>query len=315
MNFLKKKELNEKHIGVLTKFAALRGEILSGRIPIKGKDSKGCKPDQFVNNYYRMHDLIRGIYAYKDAKFALSIMIKDTGMYGNEITYFSPENWRINYKPPTDARGKHDIKTLQNCFSKNIPIGVLRNLKHATNEVLGLGKIIDEKNGIFSIVPLILSLEDENNVEHYTDAYYDKKIQTGDYSAPDVRTTATARVGQAKFKKLLLPIYGSQCAFCGFNLIDFLIASHIVPHSKDKKNRLNPRNGFLLCRMCDNAFERGYLKTFPSLRISKTKKLTANSNKAVEAWLANINNKVTIKDEKFIPLPKFINKRNRLLKE
>ena len=182
MNFLKKKELNEKHIGVLTKFAALRGEILSGRIPIKGKDSKGCKPDQFVNNYYRMHDLIRGIYAYKDAKFALSIMIKDTGMYGNEITYFSPENWRINYKPPTDARGKHDIKTLQNCFSKNIPLGVLRNLKHATNEVLWLGKIIDEKNGIFSIVPLILSLEDENNVEHYTDAYYDKKIQQEKFS-------------------------------------------------------------------------------------------------------------------------------------
>ena len=114
---------------MLSKFLVLHGEILQGRIPIKGNDSKGCHPDQFVSDFYRMHDLIRGIYTPKQSNFALSIMVKDKGQYGTEITYFSTQDWRIEYRPPVDTRGKHDIETLQNCLTNDFPIGVLRNIK------------------------------------------------------------------------------------------------------------------------------------------------------------------------------------------
>jgi len=38
-----------------------------------------------------------------------------------------------------------------------------------------------------------------------------------------------------------------------------LIASHIVPWSKDKQNRLNPRNGLCLSALHDKAFDRGMI--------------------------------------------------------
>ena len=62
------KHVDDKHVKILSKYVALQGEILKGREPIKGKDSRGHKPDQFVNEHYRMHDLIRGIYAPKKAR-------------------------------------------------------------------------------------------------------------------------------------------------------------------------------------------------------------------------------------------------------
>ena len=38
-----------------------------------------------------------------------------------------------------------------------------------------------------------------------------------------------------------------------------LIASHIVPWSKDKTNRLNPSNGLCLSALHDRAFDKGLL--------------------------------------------------------
>ncbi len=310
---LKKRGLDDKHIKVLGKFATLQGELLKGRVPIKGKDSKGCRSDQFVDDYYRMHDLIRGIYAMKKSNHALSIMIKDEGRYGKEITYFSPKNWHIQYNPPTDIRGKRDTLVLKNCMDASIPIGVLRNIKKSVNEVLGLGKVINFQNNIFSIVPYEIPNHEKNNIKTSAEKFIEDKISNNDFSAPDSLITTTARIGQQKFRKFLMPLYNGSCAFCGFNIESFLIASHIVPHSEDHNNRLNPRNGLLLCRMCDNAFERGLIKLSPSLRISKHPKLTEKSNSvAVNSWLCNIKSKVESIQKDYSPHPKFIRKRNQI---
>ncbi|MEA2063892.1 MAG: HNH endonuclease, partial [Gemmatimonadota bacterium] len=39
-----------------------------------------------------------------------------------------------------------------------------------------------------------------------------------------------------------------------------LVASHIIPWSKDPQNRLNPKNGILLCRNHDKLFEEGQIR-------------------------------------------------------
>ena len=46
-----------------------------------------------------------------------------------------------------------------------------------------------------------------------------------------------------------------------------LVASHIVPWSKDKANRLNPSNGLCLSAIHDKAFDQGLISLSNDFRI------------------------------------------------
>jgi len=46
-----------------------------------------------------------------------------------------------------------------------------------------------------------------------------------------------------------------------------LIASHIIPWSKDRENRLNPKNGLCLCAIHDKAFDSGLISFDNNLTI------------------------------------------------
>lgn len=70
-----------------------------------------------------------------------------------------------------------------------------------------------------------------------------------------LRLTKT-RINQNFFRDLLLKTYHSQCCVTGLNIPSVLRASHIVPWSQDKDNRLNPENGLCLSATYDAAFDR-----------------------------------------------------------
>lgn len=74
--------------------------------------------------------------------------------------------------------------------------------------------------------------------------------------------------------------YSGQCALCDTRHPAMLVASHIVPWSLDSRNRLNPRNGILLCRTHDAAFEAGILRIMLNLTVElaimETKELGAD---------------------------------------
>ncbi len=67
------------------------------------------------------------------------------------------------------------------------------------------------------------------------------------------------RVNQCIFRKIILATYNSQCCITGINNEALLIASPIVPWSRDEKNRLNPMNGLCLNALHDRAFDKGLL--------------------------------------------------------
>ena len=46
-----------------------------------------------------------------------------------------------------------------------------------------------------------------------------------------------------------------------------LLASHIVPWSKNKEERLNPENGICLSALYDRAFDKGYITISESYKI------------------------------------------------
>lgn len=67
------------------------------------------------------------------------------------------------------------------------------------------------------------------------------------------------RVNQNVFRQIILNNYSSKCAISGINIPELLNASHIIPWSKNKLERLNPSNGICLSKLYDSAFDRGLI--------------------------------------------------------
>lgn len=67
------------------------------------------------------------------------------------------------------------------------------------------------------------------------------------------------RVNQNFFRKMILVSYSSRCAVCALPEERLLVASHIVPWSKNKSTQMNPRNGICMCNLHDKAFDTGLI--------------------------------------------------------
>lgn len=77
----------------------------------------------------------------------------------------------------------------------------------------------------------------------------------GDYKLREVKT----RVNQNLFRQIVLSNYDYKCAITGIDIPELLVASHIIPWSKNEKERLNPENGICLSPLYDSAFDKGYI--------------------------------------------------------
>ena len=73
---------------------------------------------------------------------------------------------------------------------------------------------------------------------------------------------------QTQFRKLLIDAYRGCCAMCETRLRSVLVAAHLVPWSVDRRNRLNPRNGLLLCRLHDALLEAHHVRVLPDLTVT-----------------------------------------------
>lgn len=64
-----------------------------------------------------------------------------------------------------------------------------------------------------------------------------------------------------------------------YRCTELLVASHIVPWSVDKDNRLNPANGICLSPLYDKMFDRGLLGIREDYSIEVSKELKENKDK------------------------------------
>src|SRR5690606_19837400 len=72
----------------------------------------------------------------------------------------------------------------------------------------------------------------------------------------------TSRVGQGAYRKRIIHRWEYKCAVTGFDKLNVLIASHILPWaSADDNQRLDVHNGILLSPTYDALFDR-HLITF-----------------------------------------------------
>lgn len=81
------------------------------------------------------------------------------------------------------------------------------------------------------------------------------------------------RTNQSFFRQAILSSYSSKCCLTGINIPELLIASHIIPWARDKKNRLNPQNGLCLNSLHDKAFDKGLITFDDNYKLILSKKI------------------------------------------
>lgn len=115
------------------------------------------------------------------------------------------------------------------------------------------------------------------------------------------------RVNQSLFRKMVLTNFNNQCCITGIKQTELLVASHILPWSKDKGNRLNPKNGLALNTLHDKAFDCGLITITEDLRIKISSNFLKNKYiPSVQYNFIDYDGRQLIEPQKFFPDIEFL---------
>lgn len=114
------------------------------------------------------------------------------------------------------------------------------------------------------------------------------------------------RLNQSIFRTVILATYNYQCCITGITNTELIVASHIMPWSKDEKNRLNPMNGLALNALHDKAFENGLLAIDEDYKIVISSKLKSTNVDAITQLFTGYQGKSIILPDKFLPSKEFL---------
>jgi putative restriction endonuclease len=112
--------------------------------------------------------------------------------------------------------------------------------------------------------PFLYAL-DGSSLEHLGDLLFER----GRAAAADVYSRVRTRgILQQVFRHALLHAYGGACAFCGFTFTDALDAAHIAPWDAcAPEERVDVRNGLLLCATHHRLFDNDWLRLGADMRV------------------------------------------------
>jgi predicted restriction endonuclease len=111
----------------------------------------------------------------------------------------------------------------------------------------------------------------------------------------------TQRIKQYFFRRAVLSSYRGRCCMSGLSESRLLIASHIVPWSSDKANRLNPSNGLCLSAIHDRAFDKGLITLSDDFKILLSDEVRHSTDAFVQLVLQPLESRVIELPERFIP--------------
>jgi putative restriction endonuclease len=136
------------------------------------------------------------------------------------------------------------------------------------------------------------------------------KIETDDLpkEGKEKERLVKVRVNQCIFRTMILATYNNKCCITGIDNPDLLIASHIVPWSKDEKNRLNPMNGLCLNALHDRAFDKGLITISADdycIKVSSKLK-TKNTIESIKQNFMRWEGKAILLPDKFLPSKIFL---------
>ncbi len=140
----------------------------------------------------------------------------------------------------------------------------------------------------------------------------DDGIGLDDYSDETRQAIVQQRKKQTFFRRAVLASYRDRCCISGVSDTRLLIASHIVPWSEDKANRLNPRNGLCLSAIHDKAFDKHLFSLTDELRIVLSRSLKNSKDAFVHEVFWSVEDKPIELPERFAPDRVFIAKHREI---
>lgn len=108
---------------------------------------------------------------------------------------------------------------------------------------------------IFESEQILAEKENQTIESKFEELFLDINDLKGESKLRTVKT----RVNQNVFRQIVLANYSYKCAISGIDIPELLVASHIIPWSKNEAERLNPENGICLSALYDQAFDKGLI--------------------------------------------------------
>ena len=127
-----------------------------------------------------------------------------------------------------------------------------------------------------------------------------------DFTGETRRVVTEQRIKQHFFRRAVLSSYRGRCCMSGLSEPRLLIASHIVPWSKDKANRLNPRNGLCLSAIHDKAFDKGLIALSDDFTVLVSTELKRSENVFIQAVILPLDGQPIELPERFVPDATFV---------
>lgn len=161
----------------------------------------------------------------------------------------------------------------------------------------------------FGKQPETIAFESESLLAGVTNAVprESEKIEWEDIQGLDRMAVTKVRVNQHFFRALVLSGYREMCAICELPLRSLLVASHIVPWSRDPSVRMNPRNGICLCSTHDRAFDFGLITISADyvVQVNMRVRKAAKTRAVAEQFLRFDGEKLRLPD-RWHPAPEFL---------
>jgi len=127
----------------------------------------------------------------------------------------------------------------------------------------------------------------------------------------ETKRLVKVRVNQSFFRQMILSGYSSKCCITGISHEKLLIASHIIPWSENKKERLNPTNGLCLNALHDKAFDSGLISVNPNYKILISNRLKGQTEHV--KYFKNFAGKKINLPDKFLPSKQFLEYHNDVI--
>lgn len=128
---------------------------------------------------------------------------------------------------------------------------------------------------LFESEQILARLQGVSIEEKYEEKISDMADLKGESRIQEIK----ARVNQYVFRDMILSNYSCQCALTGIDVPELLVASHILPWSYNKQERLNPENGICLSMLYDAAFDKGLIGFDKNYRVVLSEQIRKNRNK------------------------------------
>lgn len=112
-----------------------------------------------------------------------------------------------------------------------------------------------------------------------------------------------ARIHQSFFRETVLSSYEDTCCITGLGIRECLIASHIVPWSKNEELRTDPHNGLCLSATFDRLFDNGLITISKDLVVVVSQKLLNSGVKRTTDLICQYHGAPITRPSRFLPLP------------